>query len=421
MCGIVSVIKKDWSTTLNFSAEKAFKQMLFADALRGGDGTGMFWKDDKQNRVFYDKVPKASWEAIPLLKNLDKLAGVAQWVVGHNRKATMGVHTTANTHPFHEDHIVLVHNGTLSNLWELEKEIGNCDVDSQAIAKLLAKQKPKQALEKLEGAYALVWYNTNESKLYFARNKERPLWIVESELYYFIVSEAELALWIAARNDIITTKVTEVPVGKIYSLMVSKANKLHTNVVNFTPKEKKITYHVPQQSYYPYNPPQQSQQVLPYMRMPGAEKWFVIGDTVTFSFVSSYVVNGVKKIRGKTVDAPVLQVESTVTKDSQTLYEYGTILEGTVAKVEYTFGNHVINCINVEPQVSAYKSDNGLMITDRILNQLECKQCEACAASPLTDYDHAHVYYNANSKEHEFLCPNCNKLNLPSYDKHFAM
>jgi len=244
MCGIVSVIKKDCTGTITYATERVFKQMLFANALRGTDGTGIFYKDINKNQVLYNKVPTPSWEAMTSLKELGTLSGKVSWIVGHNRKATMGINTYENTHPFCEGNIVLVHNGTLTNKHELEKEVGKCTVDSQAITKLLDKEKPKQALEKLEGAYALVWHNTKEDKLYFARNKERPLWIVETENLFVLVSEPGLAHWIIERNDGLVTKTTEVKEGKIYSLLKNKANKLQMHVVNFTPKEPQIVqYH----------------------------------------------------------------------------------------------------------------------------------------------------------------------------------
>ena len=411
MCGIVSVIQKNWNATINYSAGRMFKQMLFADALRGTDGTGMFWMDTKKNQVLYNKVPKPSWEAIPQLSELNTLSGVSNWVVGHNRKSTMGVHTYENTHPFHEDHIVLVHNGTLSNQWELEKETGKCAVDSQVITKLLAKNKPKQALEKLEGAYALVWYNTNESKLYYARNKERPLWLVESDQYYFLVSEAELAHWIAARNDIEIIKTTEVPVGKIYSLMVNKNNKLHTNVTNFTPKEKKaIEYGYYDETYGYYNRSCQVPQL--YAKKAGPEKWFTLGDTVTFSLISTFMINGVLKLRGRTVDKPVYQVEAIAENNSMVTQKFGTVMEGIITNIKFAFNSWTIECESVLPQIAPYQTEDGLLITDRILNQIDTKKCVACDANPPNDYDNAHIYFNVKTQEHEFLCPTCNKLNL---------
>lgn len=411
MCGIVSVIQKNWDNTLSYAASKMFKQMLYANALRGTDGTGMFWMDTKKNQVFYNKVAAPSWEAIPKLPELNTLSVLSNWVVGHNRKSTMGVHTYENTHPFNEEHIILVHNGTLSNQWELEKETGKCAVDSQTITKLLTKNKPKQVLEKLEGAYALVWYNTKESKLYYARNKERPLWLVESEQYYFLVSEAELAHWIAARNDIEITKTTEVQVGKIYNLAINKNNKLQTNVTTFTPKEKKANlYTYNYEDYGYYRQAYQAPQI--YSKKPGPEKWFTPGDTVTFNITSTYMVNGVLKLRGRTIDKPIYQVETIVTNNNITTQKFGTIMEGIITKVKFEFNSWTIECEEALPQITQYKTEDGFIITDRILNQLDTKECVVCGAKPTNDYDNTCIYYNTNTQEHEFLCPTCNKLNL---------
>ena len=418
MCGIVSVIQKDWSTTLNYTAERVFKQMLFANVLRGGDGTGMFWKDSVKEKVFYNKVAAPSWEAIPKLKELNEIAGIANWVVGHNRKATMGVHTEDNTHPFCEGPIVLVHNGTLTNLWELEKVVGKCAVDSQAIAKLLAKFKPKQALEMVEGAYALVWYNTDEAKLYYTRNNERPLWLVESETHYFLVSEAELAEWIAARNDILITKITEVAQDKIYSMGINRKGKLQISVVNFTPKVKKYVttpkYPTYAGEYSDYSGYQPSYLPPPTYKKPQKgkpESWFTIADTVVFAVTSTYAINGVTKLRGRTVDKPVFQVETTALDPNKLIPRYDTIMEGTITNIKYAFNTWVIECSNIAPYVE-YKNEHGLYLTDRVINQLDSKKCVACDADPTNDMEHAWVYFNSNTQEHEFLCPTCNKTGV---------
>ena len=419
MCGIVSVIQKDWNGFINYTAERIFKQMLFANALRGTDGTGIFWKDAKKNQVFYNKVAAPSWEAIPQLKELTSMAGTARWVVGHNRKSTIGVNNYDNTHPFHEGNIVLVHNGTLSNQWALEKEVGKCTVDSQAIAKLLNKEKPKQALEKLEGAYALVWHNTAEDKLYFARNEERPLWIVETELFIFLVSEPGLAHWIIERNDGIVTKTIEVKAGKIYSLFKNKANKLQTQVMNFTPKITHTAYNKYYNNYTYYNVADDVPEVPKYP-VPKTEslplftsddktheeltKWFKQGDVVLFRVTSTYHYHGKTIIKGTTLDKPHAAVE---VEDSDISPAIGVTVEVIMAQIKMLYGSWRI--IGVNPIVSdiEYESVNGTTLTDRILKQLDTKACIACDAKPTNDMEDAYIYYNANCREYEFLCSDC--------------
>lgn len=424
MCGIVSIISKDWNTPINFNAEKIFKQMLFADALRGTDGTGFFWYEAKTKETFFEKKPLPSWHAISGSTNLNKLAQNASFVVGHNRKATVGTHTEENTHPFIEGKICLIHNGTLDSTYELEKELGKTEVDSQLIAKLLDKKKPKQALEQIKGAFALVWYNTDEQKLYFARNKERPLWLVESEQYYFVVSEPGLAEWITERNGLLTTKRTELDVGKIYSLGVNKLDKLQLHVVTFTPAQaivwSKQDYHEheyqappPQQQVLPYQNPIK-QEGNPFILGPNTqtrthlEKWYRKNDTISFKVTNSYSYNGTSIVKGVTLDKPVFTVELSNLGDIKTPVKIGDILHAYLHKIQFSFSDWRLICI--EPEIDrgfSYQTDDGTILTDRVVRQLDKKCCVSCKTPASNDMESSMIWYDEKKQEYEFLCDAC--------------
>src|SRR5438876_957633 len=110
MCGIVGVVSKDGGM---YSLQKdIFEEMLYADALRGMDSTGVF-SVTRKNQV---KVVKQAVEPGLFLKTKsyasfkDGLNSKTQFMVGHNRKATVGDVVSKNAHPFVKDGIVLVHN-----------------------------------------------------------------------------------------------------------------------------------------------------------------------------------------------------------------------------------------------------------------------------------------------------------------------
>lgn len=428
MCGIVSVIQKDWSKTITYVAEKTFRQMLFADTLRGTDGTGYFWHESKNKKTLYEKDPAPYWNA--KLPNLSKFGTHATFVVGHNRKSTMGKNTVENTHPFVEGNIILVHNGTLENTWELEKEVGKTEVDSNMIAKLLTKKNPKQALEQLVGAFALVWYDTEKAKLFFARNSERPLWIVESNQFYFIVSEAKMAEWIADRNDIKITKVTEVPVGKIHALFVNKANKLQMHVTPFTPQPKKTSgfenfygssdytkyYNDPPK--YPVSTYQTGFIVGPYdnMRVHLANN-FKKNDLVAFKVSTVYTYNNKTRIKGYTTDKPFLMVEIDDAKAVEA--RIGDVLSCTLDKIAHTFGEWRLNCS--DPAFDLLKTGNNEIITERMMSQLEKKKCTSCGQSCGNDVDFYHVYYDEKTQSYDFLCDVCvEHFDLTGEKTHYA-
>jgi hypothetical protein len=96
--------------------------------------------------------------------------------VGHNRAATSGGIKTDNAHPFKQGDIILVHNGTLRSVYNFDHK-GNFDVDSELLAYNLSREEPADAhkvLTNVQGAYALVWFDTRDETINIARNSERP-------------------------------------------------------------------------------------------------------------------------------------------------------------------------------------------------------------------------------------------------------
>ena len=93
-------------------------------------------------------------------------------VIGHNRWGTMGGKEAMDGHPFTHGSITLVHNGTMEFWTGLDKSF---DIDSEAICSALSMDTPKTVLEKLDGAYSLVWHDALDNTIHFARNSERPM------------------------------------------------------------------------------------------------------------------------------------------------------------------------------------------------------------------------------------------------------
>ena len=89
--------------------------MLWLDALRGFDSTGMFCVNNQGN-IYWAKEASNPGKFLPQAEVKDIL-NIAfrngKMLVGHNRKATKGSVTDDNAHPFIEENIILVHNGTI--------------------------------------------------------------------------------------------------------------------------------------------------------------------------------------------------------------------------------------------------------------------------------------------------------------------
>ena len=213
MCGLVTIISKNKSGFF-FKDKTIFLQMLISDMFRGMDSTGAFAVNKHGNLKMIKDASAAPFfinkkDANDFFNNFISDYHI---VVGHNRKATMGVIQSENAHPFIEGNICLVHNGTLQNHYKLADRV----VDSNAVAAHINEQGYKSLLKNIEGAYALIWYNAEEKMLYFTRNAERPLYMVEITDKIYLASENKMLDWILDRNDIGKYTIQNVPTDKVF-------------------------------------------------------------------------------------------------------------------------------------------------------------------------------------------------------------
>lgn len=179
-------------------------------------------------------------------------------LLGHNRYGTQGSNSDdSNAHPFTYGDITMVHNGTLTSRTGLKN---HHIVDSCALAMEIADTKPEQytkLLEKIQGAYVLVWVNRETKRVYFARNDERPLFLISCFKSKTIMFASEkwmldhLLMHQKAAKHIdldATGKVplmNSLPVGKLISMSYEDAEKITPHEVAFTPAPKPTTTYTP--------------------------------------------------------------------------------------------------------------------------------------------------------------------------------
>ncbi len=178
MCGLVGR-----AGPLETQDEKVFKILLLLDYLRGQDSTGVA-SISKQNKV---DIVKVGDDPIILFNSQDYDSTVVGLVdaiwIGHNRSATIGATTRANAHPFKCDHIIGVHNGTLdkSSLATLESRMDIMyGTDSETIFQHMAIYGVEDTVKRLQGAWALVWYDSDQKTLNMLKNDKRPLYTCET-------------------------------------------------------------------------------------------------------------------------------------------------------------------------------------------------------------------------------------------------
>lgn len=183
MCGIVGV-----AGNLGVVDENIFKTMLVLNQLRGHHSTGAVFVGKKASEGQQTSVTVCKELGSPNEKFFNssvfkaKMTKINRIIIGHGRHATSGAaDKIENAHPFRyfnkksNNYYTGVHNGTLlsqANLLNHE----DFEVDSENIYyDMAAEDDSTKTLEKLNGAYALVWFETKTQKLHMARNSQRPL------------------------------------------------------------------------------------------------------------------------------------------------------------------------------------------------------------------------------------------------------
>lgn len=152
------------------------RTLLIVDSLRGEDSTGVATIRKWNAEV---TVAKQVGDPFQLFdhKSFDKaFIGIQRAIIGHNRYATMGGVSRQTAHPFENSSVVGAHNGTLRTK-HLLADAKNFTVDSENIYHHIDKHGLHDALQFMDGAWALVWWDKKRESINFLRNKERTLYL----------------------------------------------------------------------------------------------------------------------------------------------------------------------------------------------------------------------------------------------------
>lgn len=209
MCGIVLAGGNLTSSDLDI-----FNQLIYCDVFRGQHSTGVFGQRKSSVEVFTYKEALPSYafmlkdEYVTVTSGEGKYVNAPSWIVGHNRHATRGAVNARNAHPFKIGNITLVHNGTLTDQTLLPDHL-NYEVDSENICHSINELGAAATIQKLDGAFTLIWHDAKDNTLHIIRNDKRPFHLARCNMDWFGASEEDMLMWILKRSASHKNRVSE--------------------------------------------------------------------------------------------------------------------------------------------------------------------------------------------------------------------
>lgn len=181
ICGLVGIM----SSNMLMKHKDALSSLLYLDTWRGRDSTGVAaLRHNADTHILKSTVPGYEFVEGEKLEHHLRLNDFL-WI-GHNRFGTVGRNIKTNAHPFAIDDedggclVVGAHNGTLKNKFVL-KDHAQFGTDSEAMFNNIANEGLETTINKLDGAWAITYYDHVVEEFRVIRNKERPLYYAFEE------------------------------------------------------------------------------------------------------------------------------------------------------------------------------------------------------------------------------------------------
>ncbi len=209
MCGIFGCILKNGDAAPIIHA--ALKRMEY----RGYDSVGEATIHDKKLLI---KKDQGTIDEVHSRHNLDDLSGRVG--IGHTRWATHGAPYQINAHP-HIDctgRVAVVHNGVIENFAELQRELEEIGhvfkskTDSEVVPHLIEEklkegstllEAVREAVNRLEGSYAIAVVSIEDPDKIFCARKESPLVVGVDEDAVYCASDIPALLPLTNRAVVV--------------------------------------------------------------------------------------------------------------------------------------------------------------------------------------------------------------------------
>ena len=221
MCGIYGMAKSP--QPLNSKQLKKCRSILRSLAIssesRGTHSSGLAVVGDKQV-IHKSLLPSSKFVSTNEWSESMKMMPGNNIYLGHTRLATEGAITRENAHPFRVGNTIGAHNGCLYNMDELKVLLEkSCQVDSQLIFKSIEDSPTIQdAVEYLDGDFALSFVKDNMYVLNLCREENRPLYacyISSLKTLFYASEESFLEKALISQN--LKAEIWSLATNRLYS------------------------------------------------------------------------------------------------------------------------------------------------------------------------------------------------------------